>query len=148
MTPTREQIRALCDAATDGEWHVVGLPWNNGLPYIIAGHYDPHVGKAIIDLLDQDEFSGEDDEDIERQMAQFEAEQHANARFIAASRAIIPHLLDEVERLEKALEEYSKPENWTVTDEGMNRIWLEPDSATPEAYHGYELAQQALGEKT
>ena len=144
MTHTREQIRALCDAATDGEWHVVGLPWNNGLPYIIAGHHDPHVGKAIVDLLDQDEFSGEDDEDIERQMAQFEAEQNANARFIAASRTIIPQLLDEVERLEKALEEIaghgvSQPAALNMPDERW--AW--------KCFNNLQyIAQQALGEKT
>lgn len=67
---------------SNGEWHRVGQPWNNASPYIISGHHDPHVGKAIIDVVDQDEFTGEDDADLERQEQEHKAEQIINCDFI------------------------------------------------------------------
>jgi hypothetical protein len=48
-----------------------------------------------------------------------------------------------VAKLEAALWEYANPLNWTLLD-GIRRIWLEPGSATPEAYNGFELARAAL----
>lgn len=41
------------------EWHVVGAPWlpPNTSPYIIAGHYDPHVGMPVVDAFDPDEWA-------------------------------------------------------------------------------------------
>lgn len=132
-----KHLRALCDAATQGEWHVVGLPWNNGLPYIVAGHPDPHVGKAIIDLLDQDEFSGEDDEDIERQMAQFQAEQYANARFIAATDPqTVRALIDEVEELRAALEDINKHAQNQREGQGRTLHMIAIDRISKQALKG------------
>ena len=45
----------------------------------------------------------------------------------------------------EALEEYADVKNWNMNDDYMLQIWVEPNSDTPEAYHGCELAQKALG---
>lgn len=108
MTHTTQikELLALREKATEGEWHTVGLPWNTASPYIIAGHHDPHVGKAIIDVMDQDFYEGEDDDDIAAQQQQNEAEQHGNCEFIAAAanaRPALKALLEENETLKERM---------------------------------------------
>lgn len=77
----RELVRAR-DEATPQEWYKIGLPWNNHTPYICAGHCDPHVGEAIIDVMEQDMFQETDDMTLEEVEQQHEAYQHANCDFI------------------------------------------------------------------
>lgn len=45
MTP-----RDLLDAATPRPWYVVGLPWNNGEPWIQAESEDPHAGRYVCEF--------------------------------------------------------------------------------------------------
>lgn len=44
------------DSVFTKRWYVVGAPWlRSGLaPYVIAGHYDPHVGTPVVDCMDDD----------------------------------------------------------------------------------------------
>jgi len=113
MTHTHEQIRALCDAATDGEWHVTKKKSR-----VVCNSIGKQVAKCPLIT------KGFNGSDIPEQEAE------ANARFIAASRQIIPQLLDEVERLEGALEAIAMQEN----NQSVIRI--------------KQIAQQALGQKT
>jgi len=85
ILPRLDKICEAREKATEGEWYKVGLPWNSHSPYIIAGHHDPHVGKAIIDVIEQDAYEGVDDEDIERQQNQDEHEQETNCDFITTA---------------------------------------------------------------
>lgn len=48
---------------------------------------------------------------------------------------------DEIERLQKTLEEYANPLNWDEDHQGIRRVWLEPESTTPDAYNGFEAAR-------
>ncbi len=82
------QIRARADAATPGPWHRVGPPWNNDVPFVIAGHHDPRVGRFIcdLDLIFSDE-AAEDRDHV------------ADGEFISHARQDVPDLLDEVLRL-------------------------------------------------
>ena len=58
----------------------------------------------------------------------------------------IEELQQERDDYKEALSEYANPNNWS--EEGLAgdalRVWVEFGSATPEAYNGYESAQQAL----
>lgn len=51
-----------------------------------------------------------------------------------------------VEPLLEALGHYVNITNWAKDENGKLRIWLEPDSETADAYHGYELAGKAIKE--
>ena len=44
-----------------------------------------------------------------------------------------------------ALEQYANPLNWCDDGHGIRRVWLEPNSTTPDAYNGFEAARAALG---
>lgn len=44
----------------------------------------------------------------------------------------------------EALEQYANTKNWDQSEQGIQRIWLEPNSAIPEQYHGYRTAVVAL----
>lgn len=37
-------------SASRRPWYVVGAPWNNGAPYILARAEDPHAGSFVCDL--------------------------------------------------------------------------------------------------
>ena len=43
-----------------------------------------------------------------------------------------------------ALEAYADRRNWLDDGSGVRRVWSEPDSTTPEAYPGFDLAVKAL----
>lgn len=81
--------------ATQGKWHKVGLPWNNHTPYIIAGHHDPHVGKAILDVMEVDGYEGEDKDDIERQYQQDQIEYETNCDFVCLAANTFQNLAEE-----------------------------------------------------
>jgi hypothetical protein len=48
----------------------------------------------------------------------------------------------DAENLRNALSEYANPLNWGEDQQGIRRVWLEPDTTTPEAYNGFELARK------
>lgn len=81
-------IRVRVDKATPGPWYRVGPPWNSYLPFVVAGDADPHVGRFVCDL--DPEPADEPDEP---------GNEHADAEFIAHSRADVPALIAEIERL-------------------------------------------------
>lgn len=105
-----KQIDELIEAgkkANQDTWHVVGLPWNNHTPYINTKSEDPHIGRAIIDVIDVDCIEGETDEEIRQQEMEIAAEDEANMRFIAAAanaREAISELKAERDRYREALE--------------------------------------------
>jgi hypothetical protein len=66
--------QALCEAASPGRWFVVGLPWNQGEPYIMSGSDDPHVGRYVCEL-DSNSIADMEDENLDD-----------DAAFIAAAR--------------------------------------------------------------
>lgn len=43
------KLRDAAEHATDGPWYVVGPPWNDQTPYVVAGHPDPDVGIFLAD---------------------------------------------------------------------------------------------------
>lgn len=54
-------------------------------------------------------------------------------------------MLARIVELESVLKEYANPDNWGQCDDCTpSRMWREPDSYTPEAYNGFELAQKVL----
>lgn len=63
----------------DEPWYVVGQPWihSNQEPYVIAGNYDPHVGKFVFSC---------DRLDIDNELTQED--------FIACSYAICEHICE------------------------------------------------------
>jgi hypothetical protein len=84
--PTQiDELLEVGKKANQDTWHVVGLPWNNHTPYINTKSEDPHIGRAIVDVIDVDCIEGETDEEIDRQEAEIAAEDEANMRFIAAA---------------------------------------------------------------
>ena len=100
---TIEQLRALVEAgekANQDSWHVVGLPWNNHTPYINTESEDPHLGRAIIDVIETDCIEGEDDADIARKEAEMESEMYANMEFVSKSANSRPALAALLEALE------------------------------------------------
>jgi len=82
IEPMLKELVQARDKATPKDWYKIGLPWNNHTPYICAGHYDPHVGEAIIDVMEQDMFQETDDMTLEEVEQQYEAYQHSNCDFI------------------------------------------------------------------
>jgi hypothetical protein len=53
---------------------------------------------------------------------------------------------DEIERLRAALEHYASADNWMhIPGEKYQRVWLEPDTYTRDAYDGYDIARAAIG---
>jgi hypothetical protein len=70
VTPTEQDLKrdlekdlVLCDSATPGPWYTVDgiwLPPNCGT-YVIAGHYDLHRGKPVLDHIDIDESDADQD---------------------------------------------------------------------------------------
>ena len=58
----------------------------------------------------------------------------------------IERLREDNAKLRTALEHYASADNWLgLPGTGVQRVWLEPDSSTRDAYHGYEIARAALG---
>lgn len=104
MNKIKEALHKIVEAgksATKGEWHTVGLPWNVASPYVIAGHHDPHVGKAILDVIEPDSFEGETDEDIRIAEMEEAAEQQANCAFVCEVANARPILEEHLAALEK-----------------------------------------------
>lgn len=93
-----DAIDAREKAAPAGPWYVVGLPWNDGVPFVIAGHPDPHRGRFVCDMEDMS-LLGDEPEDWEGPEGSWQARQRAVAEFVAASRADVPQLTAEVRRL-------------------------------------------------
>lgn len=81
-----DAIRARADAATTAPWHPVGLPWNFGRPFVVAGSLDPHLGTFICDLETVGTDVGNDNA-------------VADSDFIAHAREDVPALIAEVARL-------------------------------------------------
>ena len=59
------------------------------------------------------------------------------ARLLREQHALIQEML-------AALNEYANPLNWSADGAGIRRVWLEPGSATPDAYNGFESARNAI----
>ena len=50
-----------------------------------------------------------------------------------------------IKTLEDALGAYADELNWERHDDcNPSRLWIEPDSSTPQQYNGFELAQKTL----
>lgn len=49
-TRVAERLREMDKAATVGPWFVVGLPWNDGLPWVNATSADPHRFMPVCDM--------------------------------------------------------------------------------------------------
>ena len=75
-----DALREMDAKATKGPWFVVGLPWNDGPPFVNAGNPDPHGGNPVCDLsiqTDHDdgriESEPRDDEDAALIVSELEA---------------------------------------------------------------------------
>ena len=68
-------------------------------------------------------------------------------QYVAELLAEVDRLKAEREALRAALEQYANPMNWNEDRAGVRRVWLEPESSTPAAYNGFELARAALKEQ-
>jgi hypothetical protein len=85
-----DAIRERAGKATPGPWFTVDSVW---LPrrmgtYVIAGHHDPHVGKAVLDCVDIDEWVGPGPD---------YSQSDADMEFAAHARQDIPRLLAALE---------------------------------------------------
>ena len=98
------EIKAYCEAATKGPWSTVDQIWltKGQNTYIISGSQDPHVGKPVFDLLDDDDERWHEVE--------------ANCHFASRARTDLPLAIAEIERLTKALEFYAET-IWGFSDE-------------------------------
>lgn len=85
--------KELCERATPGPWHTVDRIWlaPGDATFVIAGHYDPHVGKAVCEPLEVLEWAEGDEPST--------TQDDVNMEFIAESRELMPKLIAEVERL-------------------------------------------------
>jgi len=81
-------------------------------------------------------------DEIERLRQVLENAQQAR---VSQGKAIID-ANNEIERLREALEHYASADNWMhIPGEKYQRVWLEPDTYTRDAYDGYDIARAALG---
>lgn len=99
MTDERlAEIKALCDAATPGEWHVSG-----DIEHIVfANDGTKTKSNSMVALCDR----------LEPVLDKVAIRKiKANAAFIAQSRTIVPELIAEVERLQS---ENESKENYTI----------------------------------
>lgn len=56
---------------------------------------------------------------------------------------LVYSLMARIIELESAINAYANPNNWAYNDgDGVKRCWKEPESYSPEAYNGFELAQK------
>ena len=131
-----QQLVEAGDKATQGEWDCMNETLDT--PYVtsmFAGLND------ICDLYHKSPDGKVHTKDNAKANANFIA-QAANARL-----ALKEHLVY-TKKLEEALRFYGDKNNWAESGEDyVKRLWLEPDSSTPTAYNGYELAKQALAGK-
>jgi hypothetical protein len=89
-----DHLEKLSEAATPGPWYTVDLPWRppgcGG--WIVAGNPDPHVGKAVLDSIDIEEW------DAELNGPDW-SQSDADLEFAAAARAAVPAMCRELRRL-------------------------------------------------
>jgi len=96
-----EEGRRLLEAATPGDWHVVGPPWREtrdhliSATYVVAGNVDPHVGTPVLDGFEIDEWESERErQDLIKQSDANLAcaawlKTNANDLFLEAERAVL-----------------------------------------------------------
>lgn len=53
-----QRVAARWADTTPGPWFVIGLPWNEGAPFVNAGTADPHDGEVVCDFT----YMGYDDD--------------------------------------------------------------------------------------
>ena len=85
-------------------WYVAGAPWvpSDLMPYIIAGHYDPHVGMPVVDMFDPEEWaeSCEAEPFNPADMAQHICDlQNDRLRRLAPTRELVVHIERYFQRL-------------------------------------------------
>ncbi len=89
--------------------------------------------------------------EIERlrgELADAETDAVHDRQQIRENAASITALQAEIERLRAALEHYASADNWMhIPGEKYQRVWLEPDTYTRDAYDGYDIARAVLGDK-
>lgn len=103
---TPERVASLWDLeakATPGEWHTVDRIWlpRDAATFVIAGHFDPHLGTPVCDVPEIMEWPSEQD-------GPDYSQGNADMRFIAALRNEARSLLSAAEenaRLREALNE-------------------------------------------
>lgn len=103
MTPARlNELRALCDAATEGPWKTCGASDDRcKCGHVWSRPRDGHIATAMhIDQYAKDDPGRLEAEEL---VPHDLDEMVGNARFIAAARTAIPELLDEIERLKKLI---------------------------------------------
>ncbi|MGH9549009.1 MAG: hypothetical protein ACRD3W_06530 [Terriglobales bacterium] len=96
MTPEeRWKARELCDKATAGPWYTVDRPWrmDDHPTWVIAGSYDPHLGKQVCDGIHIDSWEGDENDGPDY------TQSDRDLSFIAEVRALLPKALDELDRL-------------------------------------------------
>src|SRR5690348_4230841 len=119
-TKTLAQWRALCEAATSGEWSVTETPGfgHDHAPYTVVDEHDEQVAECY------------DNTPGKRSLE----ENAANAAFIAAARSAMPALLAEVERLR---EENESMASQSIADH------IEYKNRRNQQFAAYELAHRA-----
>jgi hypothetical protein len=84
---------------------------------------------------------------LDMQAGSIDAVQAANQR-LAGERDTLTSRLNALEAAAKlaleALTHYANTYNWDEDFHGIRRKWLEPETSTPRAYNGFELAQKTL----
>ncbi len=100
---------SLADAATPGPWSRIDPPWGNKT-VVMTGDGDPHGAAGVCDC-DVDWMGDAEPGEVDYAPA--------NSAFIAAARSAVPEmawhieeLVQEVERLRKALGFYARHEHW------------------------------------
>ncbi len=69
---------------------------------------------------------------------------HYEVDAIPAIKAERDALAAAAKRALEALTHYANTYNWDEDFHGIRRKWLEPETSTPRAYNGFELAQKTL----
>lgn len=96
-----DAIERRAEAATPGKWHTVQKPWLlDGEPTsVIAGSFDPHIGKPICEPTGLDDYDNTEDQDVE-----LVTQSDIDMDFIAHARTDIPALVRELRAAREALE--------------------------------------------
>jgi hypothetical protein len=101
------RLDRLEKARTPGAWYSVGLPWHNDPSqpgWIVAGHFDPHQGKMVLDGVQVDSADGEDDAAIDADFERQYKQADADLEFAAAAATHMRKLLDSLRIYKRAFE--------------------------------------------
>ncbi len=102
-----DALEAAEKAATPAPWFLVGEPWASGQfceTYAVAGSPDPHGRAAVLQWVEVDEVTADDEGDLSRAAQLAEATQRANLAIAVRARNAAPALIARARLAERMAE--------------------------------------------